>query len=141
MGNSHEMEWAERRIAARPQEILAGLPNVPTNELDAVRQKLDAVQKELEQAKLLYNDLARENEALREAGKITPDLLKKYCDNARAYGWEAGKRDHSNLTGTGRLQAMYTSSRGNPFVDPDWDAHLKIEEGQGFIVTAKDNQL
>jgi hypothetical protein len=154
MGNSHEMDWAERRIAARPQEILAGLDRQAEHNYQMLLQENERLRKELEQAKTLYNDLAHKHEVILEDADIskpenpeavnyhlTDSEFKRYCDNARAYGWEAGKRDHSNLTGTGRLQAMYTSSRGNPFVDPDWDAHLKTEDGQGFIVTAKDNQL
>lgn len=107
---------------------------IATSDINAVRQ-------ELETAKLLYNDLARENEALREAGHMTPEVLKKYCDNARAYGWEAG-RIYGSLSlqdAIPALQATYSSHPLNPFVDPDWDKDLKLP--QGWNLTAKDNPL
>jgi len=104
---------------------------------------IDAVRKELEQAKLLYNDLARENEALREAGQMTPDVLKKYCDNARAYGWEAGRLyglASSVDNDIPKLEPSYNSHPSNPFTNPDWDAELKLPR-QGWNVTFIDAPL
>ena len=73
---------------------------------------------------------------------LTDSELKRYCDNARAYGWEAGRayglassvdKDIPNL------EPVYNSHPSNPFVQPDWDKDLK--RPQGFMVTATENQL
>ena len=103
--------------------------------------ELMQLRQELERAKLLYNDLARENEVLREAGHITPELLKRYCDQARAYGWEAGRLfgwSRASETFDG-LESMYKSHPQNPFINPDWDEDLKLP--QGFMLSFKDVPL
>jgi len=149
MGNSHEMEWAERRIAARPQEILAGLDRQAEHNYQMLLQENERLRKELEQAKTLYNDLAHKHEVILEDADVpkpenpeavnhhlTDSELKRYCDNARAYGWESGLRyGRSHETA---LRRVYDSSAQNPFVDPDWDRELRFP---AWIVTAKDNQL
>lgn len=63
-------------------------------------------------------------------------ILKRYCDQARAYGWEAGLR---YAAGDRKLRAVYESALENPFVKPDWDKELKLP--QGFQLTFKENTL
>lgn len=67
---------------------------------------------------------------------LNEGMLKRYCDNARAYGWECGVRD---LRGTD-IPHVVNSSQYNPFVKPDWDAHLNNDE-VGFQLAARDVPL
>jgi len=67
---------------------------------------------------------------------LNEESLKRYCNNARAYGWEAGFAWGSSASAV--LKSVYDTNQYNPFVNPDWDKHLKL---QGFLVTAKENQL
>ena len=93
------------------------------NEMDSLRRENATLQRELERARAMYNDLASET--------ISPDMLKRYCDNARAYGWECGK---SQLTGR-ELPEMINSTEDNPFTNPDWDAHIKTQLA-GFMLSS-----
>lgn len=68
---------------------------------------------------------------------LTKEMLKRYTDQARAYGWEAGR--YFALKGIQDLRPQYDSHADNPFVRPDWDAALPSTTG--FQVTAKDNPL
>lgn len=114
--------------------------------------ELLSLRRELETCKRLYNDLAREYEELKEANianridhllenpivyQLSEADLKRYCDNARAYGWEAGRL--SVLNPLLELKPKYDSHNDNPFVKPDWDRNLPANPG--FQVTAKDNPL
>lgn len=67
---------------------------------------------------------------------INKEMLKRYCDQARAYGWEAGLR---YVGGDRKLRAVYESALENPFVKHDWDKELKLP--QGFQLTFKENPL
>lgn len=95
------------------------------NEMDSLRRENATLQRELERARMMYNHLASKS--------VAPDMLKRYCDNARAYGWEIGFRQIDPC-------AQVTTSRQNPFVKPDWDAEI-LEEANAFIVTARDVPL
>lgn len=103
---------------------------------DSEQAEMAALRRELDQARDMYNDLAREHERLKEVGYISPELLKRITDQARAYGWECGRAD---LTGT-QLHAVITTSSRNPFTNPNWDEHLK-DRDLGWQVTWKDVPL
>jgi len=126
-------------IAARPQEVLAGLS----------RCEYCGFVYPSHSVSCRYNSFTKGNtnmgEDVEESKPENPEAvnhhltdseLKRYCDNARAYGWEAGLRygrEHETA-----LRRVYESSAQNPFVDPDWDRELRFP---AFLVTAKDNQL
>lgn len=93
------------------------------NEMDSLRRENATLQRELERARTMYNHLASK--------VIAPDMLKRYCDNARAYGWECGKQ---GLFGR-LLPAVINSTENNPFVNPDWDDHIKTQQA-GFMLSA-----
>lgn len=61
---------------------------------------------------------------------MTTADLKRYCDNARAYGWEVGR-------GKPIQDGLFTHP-DNPFTKPDWDKDLTRS---GFLVTAVENPL
>jgi len=84
------------------------------------------------------SNLDRAKEQLQAVGYhvLTDEDLKRYCDNARAYGWEAGLR--YGQSHEVELRRVYESSAQNPFVDPNWDGELKYP---AWLVTAKDNPL
>lgn len=106
-----------------------------------LQQDHERLRRENEAMKTKYNDLARENEELKEFGPLTSDLLKRYCDNARAYGWEAGRLHYvEDTTSTITLKAVYNTSPNNPFVNPDWDKDLKADVLRA-LVTATETPL
>lgn len=109
--------WKEKKMTDSEQ-----------NEMDDLRMELANTKIELERAIVMYNDLARKS--------VAPDMLKRYCDNARAYGWECGK---SQMTRT-ELPPQINSSEDNPFLNPDWDAHIKAEQA-GFMLSSGDVPL
>lgn len=141
-----------RGIAARPQEILAGLDKIPCRfcgvigdgvhkEGCSVLLAKEAMEKYI--GEVMGEDVEGSKPENPEVVNhhLTDSELKRYCDNARAYGWEAGRlfAAADSVMNLPALQPIYNSHPSNPFVNPDWDRDLKIP--QGFIVTAKDNQL
>lgn len=155
MGNSHEENWAERRIAARPQEILANLDKLLCHwchgignshregcpvllAKETMENYRGQIRSDVEDPEPVKHPTPAEDMEKSEAVvyHLTESELKRYCDNARAYGWEAGLhygREHETA-----LRRVYETSAQNPFVDPNWDRELKYP---AWLVTAKDNPL
>jgi hypothetical protein len=138
-------------IAARPEHILAGFPRIHTPEeveawIESRRRKKNHVNIEVSNAGIFIDGRQVSEREFEEIlvgcglnivhnhGRlldIDADMLKKYCDNARAYGWEIGARGIEPVE-------QVISQEGNPFVNPDWDAKLK-KERTGWVLSANDD--
>jgi len=127
-------------VAARAQDILGNLPchwcgcRLPDHFVECPFYKGVKMNENVDLSK------PENPEAINH--HLTDSELKRYCDNARAYGWEAGRAyglASSVDKDIPKLEPVYNSHPSNPFTNPDWDKDLKLP--QGFMVTATENQL
>lgn len=127
-------EESERMVAARGQDVLAGLPRYSRCEYCGEIYPRHTTSCKYDQERMM--DDKQPGPIEEEPIVITKEMLKRYCDQARAYGWEAGLR---YAAGEGALRPIYESSPQNPFVHPDWDKNLRLP--QGWQLTFKENPL